>query len=92
MSATILWALLTGAITGGVGVGIVLLQRIRRISEQQPAELEDLRRRLDELEGVDRRLAEVEDRLEFTERLLGNQPNRVSLPPPPDQRSSNSEV
>lgn len=82
MSAAIVWALLTGAITGGVWVGIVLLQRIRRISEQQPAELEDLRRRLEELEGVDRRLAEVEARLEFAERLLIQRKDAVSLPPP----------
>lgn len=82
MPATIVWALLTGAITGGVWVGIVLLQRIRRISEQQPAELEDMRRRLDELEGVERRLTEVEGRLEFTERLLGQQKDAVRLPAP----------
>ncbi len=82
MGATVLWALLTGAITGGVGIGIVLLQRIRKISEQQPAELEDMRRRLDELEVVERRLTEVEGRLEFTERLLAQQKDAVRLPPP----------
>ena len=82
MSATVAWALLSGAITGGVWVGIVLLQRIRMISERQPAELEDMRRRLDELEGVDRRLAEVEERLEFTERLLARQNEAGRLPPP----------
>jgi len=82
MSATVAWALLSGAITGGVWVGIVLLQRIRRISERHPAELEDMRRRLDELEGVDRRLAEVEERLEFTERLLARQNEAGRLPPP----------
>lgn len=82
MGATVLWALLTGAITGGVGIGIVLLQRIRKISEQQPAELEDMRRRLDELEVVERRLTEVEGRLEFTERLLAQRKDAVRLPPP----------
>lgn len=81
MSGPIVWALLTGALTGGVWVGIVLLQRIRRIAERQPAELEDVRRRLDELDGVERRLAEVEERLEFTERLLAQRPE-PRLPPP----------
>ena len=76
------WALLTGAITGGVWVAIVLFQRIRTISERQPAELEEMRRRLDELEGVERRMAELEERLEFTERLLARQKDMVRLPPP----------
>jgi hypothetical protein len=81
MSGPILWALLTGALTGGVWVGILLMQRIRRITERQPAELEDMRRRLDELDGVERRLAEVEERLEFTERLLAKR-EELRLPPP----------
>ncbi len=82
MQAEVIWALVTGAISGGVWVGIVLLQRIRRISERQPAELEDMRRRLDELENVERRLTEVEGRLEFTERLLAQQKEAGRLPPP----------
>ena len=84
MSGTIAWALLTGTITGGVWVGIVLLQRIRQISERQPAQLEEMQRRLDELEHVDRRLAEVEARLEFTERLLTRQRDAEKLPPAGD--------
>ena len=82
MSGILAWALLTGAVTGGVWVGIVLIRRFRMISERQPAELEDMRRRLDELEGVDRRLAEVEERLEFAERLLARQQEPGRLPPP----------
>jgi hypothetical protein len=58
MSATIMWALLTGFITGGVWVAIVLLRRQRRWSEQQPAPLEEVQGRLDHLEHGEKRLAE----------------------------------
>lgn len=84
MSGAIVWALLTGTISGGVWVGIVLLRRIRQISERQPAQLEDMQRRLDELEHVDQRLAEVEARLEFAERLLSRQRDAERLPPAGD--------
>jgi predicted nuclease with TOPRIM domain len=84
VSGAIVWALLTGTISGGVWVGIVLLRRIRQISERQPAQLEDMQRRLDELEHVDQRLAEVEARLEFAERLLSRQRDAERLPPAGD--------
>jgi cell shape-determining protein MreC len=84
VSGTIVWALLTGAITGGVWMSIVLLQRIRAIAERQPAELEEMRRRLDELEGVERRLAELEERLDFTERLLSQRTDLERFPPTRD--------
>jgi predicted nuclease with TOPRIM domain len=84
VSGAIAWALLTGMITGGVWVAIVLLGRIRRISDQQPAQPEDMRQRLEELEQVERRLAELEERLEFTERLLIRQREAARLPPTRD--------
>jgi hypothetical protein len=39
MSGPIVGALLTGALTGGVWVGIVLMQRTRRISEREEPRL-----------------------------------------------------
>jgi hypothetical protein len=75
---------LTGAdISGGFAwVGIVLLRRQRLLSEQQSAMRAELERRLDELEGVDARLAEMEGRLDFTERILAKDREGRSLPPP----------
>jgi hypothetical protein len=60
-----------------------------------PGELERLREevdllsaRLEEMDGVERRMGELEERLEFTERLLARQrssilPPRVDTPPEP---------
>lgn len=81
MQGMVLWGLLNGLITGGVWVGIVLLQRQRRMLRQQPLQLEDIERRLDELERVEQRLAEVEGRLEFAERLLARREDQRPLPP-----------
>lgn len=67
---TILWALLTGGLTGGAWVGIVLLSRQRHLSAQHQELLEDRQRTLDELERISTRLIEVEDRLDFAERRL----------------------
>ena len=66
----VVWALLTGGITGGVWVGIVLWRRQRRLETQVPAELEELQHRLDGFEGLDKRLTAAEERLDFTERRL----------------------
>jgi hypothetical protein len=44
------------------------------------AEVQDLHARLGELEGVAQRLVEVEDRLDFTERLLAQQRPAAMLP------------
>jgi hypothetical protein len=63
---TILWALLTGGITGGVWVAIVVFDRVRRLMESRD-ELED---RLEQLEDVNARLEDVAERLAFTERVL----------------------
>ena len=66
----VVWALLTGLITGGSWVAIVLRRQQRRLSEQQQALIEDTNRRLAELDQTYQRLAEVEERLDFAERLL----------------------
>ena len=84
MMEPILWALLTGIVTGGVWLGIVLAGRQRRLSRQDPVLLEDMRERLLRLEDVEKRLAEVEERLDFAERLLARQREPERLPPPTD--------
>jgi hypothetical protein len=77
----ILWAFLTAGITGGVWVGIVLASRYRRLLAEQQAVTERLRQRLDAVEDVQGRLAEVEERLDFAERRLLQEPGaRRSLP------------
>ena len=44
MLNTIVWALLTGLITGGVLVGIVLVQHQRRLARWEPEMLDHLQR------------------------------------------------
>jgi hypothetical protein len=80
MFNTIVWALLTGLITGVVGMGIVVWQHQRRMMAYRPELLHELEQRLGEfesmqdrlaaLEDVADRLAEVEERLDFAERML----------------------
>jgi DNA repair exonuclease SbcCD ATPase subunit len=87
------------AITGGgIYLMIMLLNVLnRRLSGGRPEvadELDDLRQRIEELEGVVadttdrdvlRQLSEMEERLEFAERLLSNEENRAQLPEPSDE-------
>jgi uncharacterized membrane-anchored protein YhcB (DUF1043 family) len=82
MEAIVLWALANGIITGGVWVGIVLLRRQRRQWEQQPLLHQELRSRLDGLQDLERRLADMEKHLEFTERMLakGRDEPRLAAP------------
>lgn len=82
MSGTIVWALVTGFITGGVWVGIVLLRRQHKLSERQPLLFRELQERWDQLESVDQRLAEIEERLAFAERLLTQQRDAGRLSSP----------
>jgi hypothetical protein len=77
----VLWALLTGMVTGGAWVGIVLVRHQRRLARLEPPPLDDVYRRLDELEGVGQRLAEIEDRVDFAERLLAEERAARPLPP-----------
>ncbi len=82
MSAMLVWALLNGLITGAIGAGIVLLRRQHRLSRQHAVFLAELREELDDREALKRRLAELEERLDFTERLLTKQGPAPPLPPP----------
>jgi uncharacterized membrane-anchored protein YhcB (DUF1043 family) len=80
MGGLVVWALATGAITGGVWVGTVLVSHLRRLAKEQlflSAQLED---RLEQLDRVEKHLADVETRLEFAERML-------SAAPPTDRRA-----
>jgi DNA repair exonuclease SbcCD ATPase subunit len=83
---------------GGIYLMIILLntlqQRLSGGGADVADELEDLRHRMEELEGVVadgtdrdliRQLSEVEERLEFAERLLSNEENRARLPEPSDE-------
>lgn len=84
MGAVVAWALATGAITGAIWVGTLLVSHLRKQAVQQPILLAQLEDRLQRLETVEKRLAEVEGRLEFAERLLaaGDPPDRRTLPRP----------
>lgn len=65
----VVWALATGLITGAVWVAIVMIQRQRRIDRGRRP-LDELNARVDELEEGEQRVAELEERLDFAERLL----------------------
>ncbi len=82
MLNVIVWALLTGMVSGGIWVAILLRRRSTRLSEPQPDQLEEIHRRLDELHHVDQRLAEVEERQDFAERLLTRPRDAERRPPP----------
>ena len=86
MFATIVWALLTGLITGGAWVGIVLIRHRRQLARLEPELLDDLRRRVAGLEGVASRLGEVEERLDFAERLLRQRDEARRVSPPSTKR------
>jgi hypothetical protein len=65
----VLWALLTGGITGAVWVAIVMFGRQRRIEAERRG-LDEVNERLDDLDAAEQRVAELEERLDFAERLL----------------------
>jgi DNA repair exonuclease SbcCD ATPase subunit len=97
--------MITLALTGG---GIYLMIMLLHVLQQRLSggradvadELEDLRNRMEELEGVVadvtdrdviRQLSEMEERLEFAERLLSNEENRARLPEPSDEVTAAGE-
>ena len=76
---TVIWALLTGGITVGAWVGIALLARQSRLANRQAEELMQVGAHLREVDG---RLAELEERVDFTERLLTRQDEAERRLPP----------
>jgi len=86
----IVWALATAAISAGVWFEIVLIEKHRRLVRFQERLVGELSERLDQLDAMEKRLAETEGRLEFAERLLasGGAPPPAGLArpvePPPD--------
>ncbi len=80
MMQIVLWALATGGITGAVWVGIVLLGRQKRLASEHRELLEDRQRTLDALEAVQHHVMELEDRLDFAERRIGQPDENRSLP------------
>jgi hypothetical protein len=81
MMEVVLWAFLTGGISGGVWAAIVLKGRQRRMSEDYEALLEDNAAHVAELERVSRKLMELEERVDSAERLLIEHQHRNVLPP-----------
>ena len=69
MGQIVIWALATGGITGAVWVAIVMFGRQKRIDESRRG-IDEIDARLDDLEVAERRVAELEERLDFAERLL----------------------
>jgi hypothetical protein len=82
MLGTVVWALLTGLITGGVWVAILLVRHQRQLTQLDPELLHDLQSRVTELEEVGGRLGEVEGRLDFAERLLMQERQAPRVPAP----------
>lgn len=75
----VLWALLTGGITGAVWVAIVMVRRQQRIDGRR-AGLDELGERMEELEASQDRVAELEARLDFAERLLAQHRAEAAKP------------
>jgi cell division protein FtsB len=78
----VLWALLTGGITGGIWTAIVLKGRQRRLAEDYEALLEDNAAQVAELERVSRKMLDLEERVDSTERILIEKQQRDRLLPP----------
>lgn len=55
--------------------------RARRDTVAPSEDLRELQREVDELRALPQRLAEIEERLDFTERLLARERERASLKP-----------
>lgn len=81
MVNVVVWALLTGMISGGVWVAIALREQKQRIAELQLRLLDRMEARVDGLDLIDRRLAEMEERLDFAERVRLSAPETEPLSP-----------
>ena len=93
--------LIGGGSTGYLVYTVVQVIKRRMLGEGSPAEeeLEELRHRMAELEehgpvvsdhDLIARVAELEERLDFAERLLSSEDNRAKLPEPSDEVSAES--
>jgi hypothetical protein len=76
-----------GAIISLVFGGIALLRllpqhKTRELDQREREALGDLQVRLGELDQLQRRLSELEERVDFAERLLAKQREDRFLPPP----------
>ena len=74
MTEIVLWAFANGILAGGIGAAIVLIRRERRVTERHVQAMGELGERLDQMNEVHHRLAEMEERLDFAERRLGRPP------------------
>ncbi len=75
----VLWAFLNGVILGAVWIAIVLLRRERRSTSASDEVIDNMQRRLDALEQVDERVAQIAERVDYTEHLLAQQPQRQPM-------------
>lgn len=96
--------MLSLVLAGGAGYGMIILlnalrQKLTGGMSMVREELAEVKQRLEQLEALgdstqaedmDLRLAEVEERLEFAERLLSSEDNRAKLPEPTDEVSAES--
>ena len=82
MGPAIIWAFLTGMITAGAWAVIVAAQREKRLADRYAAMLDHVEDQLAEMQDVAARMAAVEDRMEYTERLLVQEREAPRLPPP----------
>ena len=64
------WALMNGLIVAATWGGIVLWNRQKRAERQQERLEDEITRRQDALDAVNQRVAELEQRLDLSERLL----------------------
>ena len=96
--------MLSLVLVGGAGYGMIVLlhalqQKLTGGATSALHELEEIKQRLEQLEAADDepqtedmafRLAEVEGRLEFAERLLSSVEHRAKLPESTDEVSAES--
>ncbi len=97
-----LGVMLSLVLVGGAGYGMIILlnalqQKVTGGADQVPQVMAEDSPRQEQLEAsgddnhtddMDLRLAEVEERLEFAERLLSSEDNRAKLPEPTDEVSN----
>lgn len=77
----VLWAMLTGGVTGAVWIAIVLLKRQQRLSAHYRALLDRTEDRVVEMERVHQRLMELEERVDSTQQQVVRTEHQRQLPP-----------